>query len=83
MSKSGSCILCQLCGEQKSLIGLALTLQSRGPTTSVRAQFLAVINALFFWVPIVLLAVLFPILTALGVAKETTETREAVRLSLP
>jgi hypothetical protein len=45
-------------------------------------QFLAVINALFFWVPIVLLAVLFPILTALGVAKETTETREAVRLSL-
>jgi len=45
-------------------------------------QFLAVINSLFFWVPIVILAVLFPILTALGVAKETTETREAVRLSL-
>ena len=42
----------------------------------------AVINALFFWVPIVILAVLFPILTALGVAEKTTETREAVRLSL-
>ena len=45
-------------------------------------QFLAVINALFFWVPTVILGVLFPILTVLGVAKETTETREAVRLSL-
>ena len=45
-------------------------------------QFLAVINALFFWVPIVILAVLFPILTAVGVAKKTRETREAVRLSL-
>jgi len=45
-------------------------------------QFLAVINSLFFWVPIVFLAVLFPILTALGVAERTTEMREVVRLSL-
>jgi hypothetical protein len=45
-------------------------------------QFLAVINALFFWVPIVILAVLFPILTAVGVVKKTTETREVERLGL-
>jgi hypothetical protein len=45
-------------------------------------QFLAVINTLFSWVPIVILAALFPILTALGVAKKTTQTREVVRLSL-
>lgn len=45
-------------------------------------QFLAVINTLFSWVPIVILAALFPVLTALGVAKETTQTREVVRLGL-
>jgi hypothetical protein len=45
-------------------------------------QFLAVINTLFSWVPIVFLAVLFPILTAVGVARKTTETREVVRLGL-
>lgn len=45
-------------------------------------QLLAVINSLFFWVPIVVLAVLFPILTAVGVVKKTTETREVQRLGL-
>ena len=32
--------------------------------------------------PMAVAFMLFPILTAVGVAKETTETREAVRLSL-
>jgi uncharacterized membrane protein YecN with MAPEG domain len=45
-------------------------------------QFLAVVNTLFSWVPIVVLAVLFPILSAVGVAKKTTETREVERLGL-
>jgi hypothetical protein len=45
-------------------------------------QLLAVVNTLFSWVPIVVLAVLVPILTAAGVAKKTTQTREVVRLSL-
>jgi len=45
-------------------------------------QFLAVINSLFFWVPMVVLGVLFPILSVTGVAKKTTETREVERLSL-
>jgi hypothetical protein len=45
-------------------------------------QLLAVINTLFSWVPIVFLAVLFPILTAVGVVKKTTETMEVERLSL-
>ncbi len=45
-------------------------------------QFLAVINTLFSWVPIVVLAVLFTILTAVGVAKKSKETREVERLGL-
>ena len=45
-------------------------------------QFLAVINALFFWVPIVFLAAIFDILTAVGVVKKTTQTREVERLGL-
>jgi hypothetical protein len=45
-------------------------------------QFLAVINSLFFWVPVVILGVLVPILTAVGVVKKTTETREVERLGL-
>jgi hypothetical protein len=45
-------------------------------------QFLAVVNTLFSWVPMVFLAVLFPILTAVGVARKTTETREVQRLGL-
>jgi hypothetical protein len=45
-------------------------------------QLLAVVNTLFSWVPIVVLAVLFPILNAVGVAKKTTETREVERLGL-
>ena len=45
-------------------------------------QFLAIINALFFGVPIVFLAVLFAILSAAGVTKETTGTGEVERLGL-
>ena len=45
-------------------------------------QVLAVINSLFFWVPMVVLGVLVPILTAVGAVKKTTETREVERLSL-
>jgi hypothetical protein len=45
-------------------------------------QFLAVVNTLFSWVPILVLAVLFPILTAVGVAKKSTETREVERVGL-
>jgi len=45
-------------------------------------QFLAVINTLFAWIPVAILAIIFPILTALGLAKKVTETREMERLSI-
>jgi hypothetical protein len=45
-------------------------------------QLLAVVNTLFSWVPIVILAVLFPILTGVRVIGKVTETREVERLSL-
>jgi hypothetical protein len=45
-------------------------------------QFLAVINTLFSWIPIGILAVIFPILTSLGVVTKTTEMREADRLNM-
>jgi hypothetical protein len=45
-------------------------------------QFLAVANALLSWVPVVILGAIFPVLTALGVTKKLTETREVERLTL-
>lgn len=45
-------------------------------------QFLAVANALLSWVPVVILAAIFPALTAVGVTKRLTETTEAERLTL-
>lgn len=45
-------------------------------------QFLAVINTLFSWIPIVVLAVIFPILTSLGVVTKIPETKEVERLSM-
>jgi len=45
-------------------------------------QVLAVVNTLFSWAPIVVLAVLFPILTRLGVVREITESKTVVRLVL-
>lgn len=43
-------------------------------------QLLAVLNSLFSWIPIVILAVIFPILTGLGVTETVIETREMERL---
>lgn len=43
-------------------------------------QLLAVINSLFSWIPIVILAVIFPILAGLGVTETVIETREMERL---
>jgi hypothetical protein len=45
-------------------------------------QFLTVVNALLSWVPVVILSAIFPALTALGVTKKLTETREVERLTL-
>lgn len=45
-------------------------------------QFLTVVNALLSWVPVAILAAIFPVLTALGVTKRLTETREVERLTL-
>jgi uncharacterized membrane protein len=45
-------------------------------------QVLAVANTLFSWVPIAVLAILFRILTSVGLATKTTEMMEAVRLSI-
>jgi hypothetical protein len=45
-------------------------------------QFLVLANTLLSWVPVVILAVIFPVLTALGVIKKLTETKEVERLSL-
>lgn len=43
-------------------------------------QLLAVLNSLFSWIPIVILAVIFPILAGLGVTETVIETREMERL---
>lgn len=43
-------------------------------------QFLAVINSLFSWIPIVMLAIIFPILAGLGMTGKVLETREVERL---
>jgi hypothetical protein len=45
-------------------------------------QVLAVVNTLFSWAPILVLAMLFPILTRLGVAREITATETVVHLVL-
>jgi len=45
-------------------------------------QFLAVVNMLFSWIPIVILAIVFPILTGIGAVKKVTEMREVERLSI-
>lgn len=45
-------------------------------------QLLAVINTLFSWIPIVILAIIFPILTGLGVTEKVIETREVERLTM-
>ncbi len=45
-------------------------------------QFLAVINMLFSWIPIVILAAIFPVLTGIGAVKKVTEMREVERLSI-
>jgi len=45
-------------------------------------QVLAVINTLFSWIPIVILAIIFPILTGLGVTEKVIETREVERLTM-
>jgi hypothetical protein len=45
-------------------------------------QLLTVVNALLSWVPVVILSAIFPVLTALGVTKKLTETREVERLTL-
>jgi hypothetical protein len=45
-------------------------------------QALAVINTLFSWIPIVILAIIFPILTGLGVTEKVIETREMERLTM-
>jgi hypothetical protein len=45
-------------------------------------QFLAVVNTLLSWIPVAILAAIFPVLTALGVTKKVTETREVEHLSL-
>lgn len=45
-------------------------------------QLLAVINSLFSWIPSVILSIIFPILTALGVTRKVTETREVERLTI-
>ena len=48
----------------------------------VLLQLLAVVNSLFSWIPTVILSIIFPILTALGVTKKVTETREVERLTI-
>jgi hypothetical protein len=45
-------------------------------------QVLAVVNTLFSWAPIVVLAILFSMLTRLGVVRETTESKTVVHLAL-
>jgi hypothetical protein len=45
-------------------------------------QVLAAVNTLFSWAPIVVLAILFPILTRLRVATEITESKTVVHLVL-
>ena len=45
-------------------------------------QALAVIITLFSWLPIVILAMIFPTLAGLGVAKKVTEMREMERLTM-
>jgi len=45
-------------------------------------QFLVLANTLLSWIPMVFLAAIFPVLTALGVTKRLTETKEVERLSL-
>lgn len=48
----------------------------------VLLQLLAVVNSLFSWIPTVILSIIFPILTALGVTRKVTETREVDRLTI-
>ena len=43
-------------------------------------QLLAVINSLFSWIPIIILAIIFPILAGLGVTGKVLETRDVERL---
>jgi hypothetical protein len=45
-------------------------------------QFLVLANTLLSWIPVVVLAAVFPLLAALGVTRKVTETKEVVRLSL-
>ena len=45
-------------------------------------QLLAVINTVLSWIPIVVLAIIFPILTGLGVVQKVTEMREVERLTI-
>lgn len=43
-------------------------------------QLLAVLNSLFSWIPIIILAIIFPILAGLGVTGKVLETRDVERL---
>ncbi len=45
-------------------------------------QFLVLVNTLLSWIPVVLLSIIFPVLTALGVTRKLTEMKEVERLSL-
>lgn len=45
-------------------------------------QLLAVINIFLSWIPIAILAIIFPILTSLGVATKVVEMREVERLTM-
>jgi hypothetical protein len=45
-------------------------------------MFLLTITGLLSWIPILALMVIFPLLTALGVTRVTTGTREVKRLTL-
>ncbi len=45
-------------------------------------QLLAVINIFLSWIPIVILAIIFAILTSLGVATKVVEMREVERLTM-
>jgi hypothetical protein len=45
-------------------------------------QLLAVVNSLLSWIPVMILAAIFPVLAALRVTRRLTETREVERLTL-
>jgi hypothetical protein len=45
-------------------------------------QLLAVVNSLLSWIPVLILAAIFPVLAALRVTRRLTETREVERLTL-